>query len=419
MSDPNEYPWTIDPPEPTNLIALWPGDQPPIMTEVTAAFADQLGEAVTVVDRGAADDPTVLWAATMALGDVELAVWGEPARELHPDEIDDPAAAACRWIVGLESVLDPDEPLAHFTTLIRLLAGAWQEIPAILDVNTERWYPRPALDRACDADDEPAASVLWVVHVVEPGDGGDAWIHTHGLWRCSLPELEMIAVPTRFVSAGVELVETIAGRMLEEMLPPSDEPFAVGPDLDVIFQPWQTVAPADGLGGLAWRDDDPGNRHAGVRAVVCGAGSDVADRARWPQAVVECITAGRGAYFLCSHETGRLARRARAAWPKLVTVPLGDAAAAMQVLVKVGLAADDAQDEREHLWFSVRRFLDDGAEAQLLLERCRVAMSKGDVVWIDRQSVSDWTVVTPEGRFGPAQVEAMARALNPTQETAP
>jgi uncharacterized protein YegJ (DUF2314 family) len=221
----------------------------------------------------------------------------------------------------------------------------------------------------------------------------------------------MIAVPTRFVAAGVELVETIAGRMLEEMIPPCDEPFAVGPDLDVTFQPWQTVAPAGGPGGLAWRDDGPGNPHAGVRAVVCGAGSG--DRARWPQAVIECITAGRGAYFLCSHETGRLAQRARAAWPSLVTVPMGDAA--VQVLVKAGLAT--AEDEHEHLWFSVRRFLDDRAEAQLLHEPGHVAMSKGDIVWIDRQSVSDWTVVTPEARFGPAQVEAMDRALNPTRKT--
>ena len=113
MSDPNEYPWTIDSPEPTNLVALWPGEQPPMVTEVTAAFTAQLGEEVTVVDQGAADDPTVLWAAAMALGDIDLTVWCEPARELHPDELDDPAAAACRWIVGVETVIDPDEALAY------------------------------------------------------------------------------------------------------------------------------------------------------------------------------------------------------------------------------------------------------------------------------------------------------------------
>ena len=95
---------------------------------------------------------------------------------------------------------------------------------------------------------------------------------------------------------------------------------------------------------------------------------------------------------------------------------------AVQVLVKAGIAADDAEDEHEHLWFSVRRFRDNRAEAQLLHEPGRVAMSKGDVVWIDRQSVSDWTVVTPERRFGPAQADAMEHAFatpRPTRETAP
>ena len=68
------------------------------------------------------------------------------------------------------------------------------------------------------------------------------------------------------------------------------------------------------------------------------------------------------------------------AWPTLLRVPVGDAAPTVQVLVKAGLAADDAQDEREHLWFSVRRFLADRAEAQPLHEPGRVARRKGDVI---------------------------------------
>ncbi len=207
----------------------------------------------------------------------------------------------------------------------------------------------------------------------------------------------MLEVPGPLVRAGVELLDTIAGRMFETMLPPPGEPFAIGPDLDVTFQPWQDAAPAveNGPGGMAWRTETPDNEHIGVRAVVRAAG------------VLERIAAGDGAYFLSSHETNRLAGRARAAWPALVTVPLP----AVRVLLKAGLTLDGTDDEREHLWFAVRCFQDDRAEAELLHEPMNVAMNKGDVVWIDRHDVSDWTVVTPEGRFGPAQADEMTRVV--------
>jgi hypothetical protein len=356
-----------------------------MMTEITAAIAALLGDAVTVVDEGSTADPAMLWSAIVRLPGVEteLALWSEPAVELAPGELQDPAAEACRWIVGFNTVLDPADPLAHYTLLMRLLGGIWDDIPAVLDVNSERWYPRAALDATFDADHEPTAAVLWIVHVNEPADGeGAARIRTRGLSRCSLPELDMPQVPLTLVRTGVELLDTIAGRMLETMLPPPGEPFAVGPELDVTFELQSEKDP-----------DDPSVDV--VLAVVHG------------QTVLERISAGDGAYFLSSHETDRLASQARAAWPALIAVPVP----AVQVLLKAGLTPNDSEDDREHLWFSVLRFEDDRAEVELLHEPMSIAMKPGDVVWIDRGIVSDWTVVTPKGRFGPAQADEMTRVV--------
>ncbi len=420
MSEPREHAWAVDDASPTTLIGLWPGDGPPMMTEVIAAFTAHVGEPVSIVDDGMSRITEMLWNAVVAVPGIEteLAIWAEAAQELDPGELDDPAAAACRWIVGLETVLDAGEPLGHFAAVMRLLAGACPDTPAVLDVNCRRWYPRAALETTFSTDDEPPAAVLWIGHVVESAnDHRGSWIHTHGLHRCGLPELEMLEVPDSLVPGAVQLLDTIAGRMLEVMLPPPGEPFAIGPDLDVTFRPWQDVAPAvgDGPGGMAARTDDPNNPHVGVRAVVCGA------------EVLQRIAAGDGAYFLSSHETNRLARRARAAWPALTAIglpPAGatDAAPTVQVLVKAGLGTDGAEDEREHLWFAVRRFEAERAEAELLHQPRRIALTVGDVVWIERAVVSDWTVVTPAGRFGPGQAEAMARAvasLSPSPEDAP
>ena len=80
MSEHPAYPWAVDDPEPTTLVALWPGDSPPMMTEITAAFGALLGDAVTVVEECPSDDPAVLWSVFVALPGVEtqLALWSEP-----------------------------------------------------------------------------------------------------------------------------------------------------------------------------------------------------------------------------------------------------------------------------------------------------------------------------------------------------
>ena len=42
----------------------------------------------------------------------------------------------------------------------------------------------------------------------------------------------------------------------------------------------------------------------------------------------------------------------------------------------------------------------DRAEAQLLNQPAHVGLRRGDVVWINRDELSDWSVETPQGRFG-------------------
>ena len=61
MSEPGDYPWAVDDAHPTTLIALWPGEDPPMMTEVIAAFAAHVGEPVSIVDDQLSGDATMLW----------------------------------------------------------------------------------------------------------------------------------------------------------------------------------------------------------------------------------------------------------------------------------------------------------------------------------------------------------------------
>jgi hypothetical protein len=433
--------WTLRSPEPTTLIALWPGDRAPTMTEVLEALGSRLDGDLRTVDDATPGAEDVLWNVVVELPGRNRPVifWSEPARKLDAGELDDPAALDCRWIVGAETPLDEAEPLRDFTALMKLLTAAFDKPPAILDTNSGRWHPRPALDEHFGGDTAPPEDVLWMTHIVVSGPDDDtagAWLHTHGLRRCGRPELEMIEVPTRYADAAAELLAGLAGRLLEEPTPPPGKPFAVGPGLEVALQPWQAVAPrlGDAPGGIADRTGMPGDAHVGVRAAVCGAEpGDDHPPTSWPRDVLQRIHRGEGTLFLSRHETRRLAERARAAWPRFLgafaTVspqllragPLSSADAddtSVQFLVKAGFAGeisggeDEGDAQREHLWFAVRRCEEERFQGELLNQPVLVtSLQRGDLTWIQRARVSDWSVVTPLGSFGPADLAAMFGAL--------
>ena len=51
----------------------------------------------------------------------------------------------------------------------------------------------------------------WVIHAI--ADHGLFWLHTHGLDKLNLPELEIVDVPSYFLSAGAERINAIGRYM--------------------------------------------------------------------------------------------------------------------------------------------------------------------------------------------------------------
>lgn len=420
----DDDPWTLPEPEPTALVALWPAERPEA-ADVIGRWAE-----ARVLAEPEAPDSSV-WCSVVEVPQLPpVLVWCEPAKPLDPGELDEPRAAACRWVVGAQTVLDPDDALAGFVALLRLLAEPFADVPAVLDANSGQWHTRRSIEETLGGVAGPPANILWTVHIVDSGDERGAWIHTHGLWRCGRPELEMLAVPGRSIEPAAELIDTIAGRLLEVPVPSPDDVLEVGPGLEITLQPWQVVAPfvGDAPGGAADRGDAPDDPHAGVRGVVCATHPQGAYRKvwTWPREVIESIERGERGYFLSVHETQRRALLAQAGWddlrtafgvlsPPLLTTDPGDEAGIddrhVRFLIEAAIESADG-DDREHLWFVVKRFDDGGVEAVLLNRAPPAAgIEPGRVTHIERGLVSDWSVVTPLGMFGPEDAESMREAL--------
>ncbi|MCZ6734824.1 MAG: DUF4026 domain-containing protein [Planctomycetota bacterium] len=426
-------PWALPEPEPTTLIGLWPHAQPPRMTEVRAALRRFIGDDVTVGDEPPAADDSVLWTAVFELPGLPhpVIIWSEPAKPLPPGELDDPQAEACKWVLGAETVLDGNDTLSSYTRLVRAVAGSFQDIPAILDVNCTRWHLRHDINRLFLCDEiEPPAEVLWIIHVVQkPAETGTAWLHTHGLWRCGRPELELLQIPGECIGPTCELLSTIAELSLDEPLPEPGEPLEVGRELAVTLQPWREAAKFldhDIPGSITSRQADADDPHQGIRAVICESRSPGTRRATrlWPKDIVLKVQRHEAALYRSQRATDRQAALAQGTWSQLIaafsSVP-GKTPPGWSVLIKAGFTDEGLEPtNREHLWFELLRVDGERAEGRLINQPATVPrLNEGDAIWIDAAIVTDWRVCTPIGDFGPDEAAAMSRAIEELKSKAP
>ncbi|MCI0675029.1 MAG: DUF4026 domain-containing protein [Phycisphaerales bacterium] len=427
--------WVLPEPEPTTLIALWPGLAAPTKFEVVAAIGEGGDCALEQIEELPNRDD-VLWNAVFRTGLAESPVilWAEPAKPVPAGELDDAEVQGCKWIMGVELVLSRSKALREYLAVLRALASSL-DAPAILDPITQKWFVRQELaDLIASPPAEPDVEILWTIQAVADHSGnenGERWLHTHGLWRCGVAELEMLEVPTSRMGPAGALLNEIAIKALDGDLPKVGELLVVGPQLEVSLHPWETLArqvSPPNSGGPSDRngDDDP---HAGLRGVICGANPEgVFDkRWRWPQTAVEAFERGDAIVFRGDGASQARARLARQRWDDLATAFAamsrhpeflkGDRVA---FGIKAGFAADDGDpDHREHIWLKPRRFDGDRAEVEVVSEPLTIAtLQVGSIIEVKREALSDWLINTPAGRFGPNNIPAMWRAIREIQQGA-
>lgn len=419
--------WALPQPEPTNLVALWGHHEMPRLEDVLAALQAHLDGPVELLDELDTDAAEIQWTAAIKLPQHAslthpLMLWVEPAR----DNAQQPTAAAgCRWAIGVETLLDQQDPLQSYAALIRTLAGAFPAVPAILDVNTTIWRDRDALERDSLLDRElgPLADVLWVIQAVaQRSNQPHVWLHTHGLWRCGLPELEMLEVPEADASAAAMLLNDIAEMTLEQRPSPPGATYEIGGDLRVSFQQWEALSPyvPDGVpGGMADREGERNVAHSGVRAVICDEKplGQYRQLWTWPQQALGKLQRGETGLFLTQRAAHRQATLARRTW-NILRQAFASAGARDDAafLIKAGFNISEATEHepppREHLWLAVQCIDTDQVQATLLNDPAGdLSFRSGEQVTVNLAQVSDWEVRLGGQVYSPQSAANLQAAL--------
>lgn len=239
----------------------------------------------------------------------------------------------------------------------------------------------------------------------------------------------MLEVEGEFVASAGSLINDLAERILDGPPPAPGEPFRLGENLTVVLQPWQVVVPhvdPGSPGGAGDREQDDHGVHTGVRAVICDEKPRGMFRKLWvwPRLAIERLQNDQALIWKSSRATLRMATQARYTWGELATVfaklrphlhDNPDRSRAM-VLAKASFphaAVETGDETAEHMWLQILRFDGERLEGRLLNEPMFVAgVTSGDVMWIERDRLSEWRVMSDAGSFGPSDVAALWRAVD-------
>ncbi|MBT8486510.1 MAG: DUF2314 domain-containing protein [Phycisphaerales bacterium] len=395
---------------PTQLVLPWPGVAPDAAAVLFAigAFAGQTPEDLGVVGE---DDPEIAWGRALAIPafPAPLVLWVEPAQPVDPRELPGVDLAGCEHVLCVQTLLGDTDPLATYALLMRMVEKAFETVPAVLDANTTRWFPRPTLAELFGVEAAPPPDVLWLIQLVESGTG-QVWLHTHGLDRCAAPELEMLEVPVAFAAVAAELMDEVAAHRLDGPWPASGAPLSLGPDLAVTLVPAATVVPTLPAGTLGAAADRVGVAEAahGLDGMVVCATTPSGPPARWtwPRDVLERWRRGTIAIERSPRVAAARRQMAQREWPRLCAMMRPD----HELIVAAGVEIAETDGDREHLWFAVEDADTDGVEGRLLHTPAAAAgLAAGDRRRLARADITDWRVRGAEGSYGPGDLDRMQR----------
>jgi uncharacterized protein YegJ (DUF2314 family) len=423
--------------EPVNLIALLAPSEldsstPPLMLEQAVSMLSQTAASeFTVVDHPPLTEGAA-WAALIAgpALPAPMVIWIAPLKPLSDETLEFLKAGRVKWTIGVETMLESNRAPEHLLSVIQLLGRTFTDSPAVLNVNTGAWHTREELDnRLLPEGTEVSPSLMWIVHAIgndsaDPDKQPHLWAYTQGRWSAGLAELEMHGIPVPQGRAAVSMLNAICELLYESGLPSPGEPYEVGSDLWVRFLPWEQAAAADDpewFGSTDNRKDHEDRPTNGARLAVCAI-----DSTMWPADVARKIERGEAALFKTHQATELDARQARQTLDDFrelfALVPPKHRKDTPQrlaaFLVKAGFAVPrngqsiDNGEDREHLWFETLHCEAGRVHGRLVNQPLNIKhLQPGCDIWIDRELISDWQVITQAGEFGPEHHKLARQAL--------
>ena len=242
---------------------------------------------------------------------------------------------------------------------LKIAVAMVPDLLAIVDESAEKLVCARWATLAADSAVVPGTSVLFTVHAVTD-EGGEVWLHTHGLNRCGLYELEILKSDKENYNNHYYLISALASHLLDKDDRTSEPGVGVyigmlNDRLPIVatYVSW-TKALDEYRSLVLGSADDREEGHNGRTAPVFIYTSEDDEKKGRLRKVSEydSMWGENPLFFISTRETNRMSALARERFGLVKYMAKKDEGS---ILLKIGLKTDSAEqaDDREHIWFKL------------------------------------------------------------------
>ena len=298
-----------------------------------------------------------------------------------------------------------------FYDQLRIIDALFPDLLAVLDCPSEKLLSGKWVSLAAKSSVLPAPRYLFTVQAISDG-GDEVWLHTHGLKRCGLYELEILNSNKEFFNDHYKMIEAFALRMLEsdEPIEPGDAVFigqAAGKQLTLTAVDWKEALehyPDVTLGTEEDRDDGVHGEDTCVLMIYKNERAEE-QQIYTPVDDFNQFLGQNPMFYFSTEETKRMSALARERLPYMIKA-FGNKE--NTVIAKIGLTIDKEhwsnpdKPEKEHIWFEIKDIKNDSVVGELTQEPYYVSgMKQGDTGTYPFSDITDWLIFTKENRVSP------------------
>ncbi|MBD5307933.1 MAG: DUF4026 domain-containing protein [Bacteroides sp.] len=290
-----------------------------------------------------------------------------------------------------------DSKLSYHLQL-KLAIALVPDMLAIVDESAEKVVNARWVRLAAQSTVLPGPSSLFTVQAIS-NEKNEVWLHTHGLTRCGLYELEILGSDVEHYNDHYHVLSSLASRMLDKADDAPDQ--AEGVHLGLFFDNSPIVTtfvswdkglweyPRNILGGIADRKEGH-NTHSALIFFYDDDEDEANGFFRKINDYDNKLT-DNPLFFISDSETQRMSDLARERFGLVRYMGQKET----PIIIKAGLKTDSSQqsDEREHIWLELLEIDGDKIKGKLVQNPYDIsALHEGDEVWFSVNDVTDWRI---------------------------
>lgn len=306
-----------------------------------------------------------------------------------------------------------NDSLKSYHDQLKIIAAIFDDLVGVLDESAEKILSGRWVKFAAKSKIKPAPRYMFTVQAIS-GKTGEVWIHSHGLNRCGLPELEILHSTKETYSRHYDILESMAVRLLEhDEIIKDKEPLYLAIVDDGIPLYVTMVGIKEALDyyedtNLGNMDDRIDSHNGYTKAIFCYPNPDALDNHEIaPISLYDELMKNNPMFMISNKETERMKKLAKERLPYMLSMSNRKEAC---IIVKIGLEVDEEYksdtNNFEHIWFEFNSVIDDDKfEATLTQEPYYIKdLHEGKVMFLSFDTITDWRIYINDKCISPDDV---------------